>query len=169
MWCACVRACACTHTYIYAYTGPALAHRVSGPWGTGSVGDSVGEGSAPACGACLKPDEAHAAGLATLRASAMPPPQPVTNLHVKAISDTTVLLAWTLAPPAPNRALPSHLVLRARRKMGGAAAGWPPALMLAPPPCVGLLKPGCLRGRCLARVCIRVDASLRVWQQRPGT
>ena len=37
--------CARTHTYIYAYTRPALAHRVSRPRGTGSVGDSVGEGA----------------------------------------------------------------------------------------------------------------------------
>ena len=45
--CVCARACACTHTYIFAYTRPALAHRVSRPRGTGSVGDSVGEGLNP--------------------------------------------------------------------------------------------------------------------------
>jgi len=43
--CVCARAFACTHTYIYAYTRPALAHRGSRHRGTGSVGDSVGEGT----------------------------------------------------------------------------------------------------------------------------
>ena len=45
--CVRARACARTHTYIYAYTRPALAHKVSRPRGTGSVGDSVGEGPRP--------------------------------------------------------------------------------------------------------------------------
>ena len=72
------------------------------------------------------------AGRATLTASPLPPPLPVTDLHVKAISATTMLLEWTLGAFAANRAPPSHLVLRARRKEGGAEAGLQPGGMLPP-------------------------------------
>jgi hypothetical protein len=72
------------------------------------------------------------AGLATLTASPLAPPLPVTDLRVKAISATTVLLEWTLGALPANRAPPSHLVLRARRKEGGAEAGLQPGGMLPP-------------------------------------
>lgn len=81
----------------------------------------------PAAAACLNHGPARAimcvAGLATLTASPLAPPLPVKDLRVKGISATTILLEWTLAPLAANRAPPSHLVIRARRKQGEEAAG----------------------------------------------
>jgi len=70
-------------------------------------------------------------GKSLITARPLEPPLPVVDLHVRSMTETTVELGWNLQEQSPERALPSHLILRGRRKLGLAVGRSPsPSFLL---------------------------------------